>query len=67
MRLASRMGDLIDGLLTRARTAAGVSAPDRRPMRLDQLVEAVVEDTETGGHRVTVRTERVVVVADPTS
>lgn len=65
VRLASRMGDLIDGLLTRARMAAGVSAPDRRPMRLDQLVEAVVEDTETGGHHVTVRTEPVVVVADP--
>ncbi|WP_404961240.1 sensor histidine kinase [Streptomyces sp. 147326] len=65
VRLASRMGDLIDGLLTRARMAAGVSAPDRQPMRLDQLVEAVVDDTETGGHHVTVRTEPVVVVADP--
>ncbi len=44
--------------------AAGVSAPDCQPMRLDQLVEAVVEDTETGEHHVTVRTEPVVVVAD---
>ncbi|KOY54504.1 sensor histidine kinase [Streptomyces sp. XY332] len=65
VQLADRMGDLIDGLLTRARMAAGVSAPDRQPMRLDQLVEAVVDDTETGGHRVAVRTEPVVVVADP--
>ncbi|MFE2284552.1 sensor histidine kinase [Streptomyces sp. NPDC059443] len=67
VRLATRMGDLIDGLLTRARITAGVSTPDRRPMRLDQLVETVVDDTdtETGGHRVTVHTEPVVVVADP--
>ncbi|MFD9691380.1 sensor histidine kinase [Kitasatospora sp. NPDC059088] len=64
-RLAARMGDLVDGLLTRARLVAGISAPVREPLRLDQLVEAVVDDTDTGGHRVTVRTEPAVVTADP--
>ncbi|AUG76890.1 two-component sensor histidine kinase [Kitasatospora sp. MMS16-BH015] len=62
--LAARMGDLIDGLLTRARLMAGVATPVREPLRLDQLVEAVVEDTDTQGHRVTVVTERAVVVGD---
>ncbi|MFE6050022.1 sensor histidine kinase [Kitasatospora sp. NPDC056446] len=65
VRLATRMGDLIDGLLTRARLMAGVGALDRRPLRLDQLVEVVADDTETGEHRVTVHTEPVVVDADP--
>ncbi|MFF2076099.1 sensor histidine kinase [Kitasatospora sp. NPDC058162] len=62
--LAARMGDLIDGLLTRARLMAGVATPVREPLRLDQLVETVVEDTDTDGHRVTVVTERAVVVGD---
>lgn len=65
VRLASRMGDLIDGLLTRARLMAGVASVARQPLRFDQLVEAVVDDTETGEHRVTVRTEPVVTAADP--
>ncbi|KOV31913.1 histidine kinase [Streptomyces sp. XY431] len=65
VRLASRMGDLIDGLLTRARLTAGVGTLASQPLRLDQLVEVVVDDTETGEHRVSVRTEPVVVVADP--
>ncbi|MEU8926876.1 HAMP domain-containing sensor histidine kinase [Kitasatospora sp. NPDC048545] len=65
VRLATRMGDLIDGLLTRARLMAGVGTLARQPLRLDQLVEVVADDTETGGHRVTVRTEPVVVDADP--
>ncbi|NEE38298.1 ATP-binding protein, partial [Streptomyces sp. SID7982] len=32
---------------------------------LDQLVEAVVEDAPTDGHRVTVEAREAVVVADP--
>ncbi|MDH6134122.1 two-component system OmpR family sensor kinase [Kitasatospora sp. MAA4] len=65
VRLATRMGDLIDGLLTRARLTAGVGTLASQPLRLDQLVEAVVDDTESGEHHVSVRTEPVIVVADP--
>ncbi|MGW2014316.1 sensor histidine kinase [Streptomyces sp. NPDC001927] len=64
MRLADGMGGLVDGLLTRARLMTGVQTLAREPLRLDQLVEAVVEDAPTEGHRVTVRTEKTVVVAD---
>ncbi len=74
VRLATRMGDLIDGLLTRARLVAGVGAPANEPLRLDQLVEAVVDElvdeavgdeAPTGGHYVTVQAEPTVVDADP--
>ncbi|MFG2639483.1 sensor histidine kinase [Streptomyces sp. NPDC048370] len=65
MRLADGMGGLVDGLLTRARLMTGVQTLAREPLRLDQLVEAVVEDTPAEGHRVTVRTEGTIVVADP--
>ncbi|TQF07270.1 HAMP domain-containing histidine kinase [Kitasatospora acidiphila] len=65
VRLATRMGELVDGLLTRARLTAGVVTLAREPLRLDQLVEAVADDTHTDGHQVTVRTEPAVVNADP--
>ncbi|MFJ8313460.1 MULTISPECIES: sensor histidine kinase [unclassified Streptomyces] len=65
VRLATRMGDQIDALLTRARLMAGVVTLACQPLRLDQLVETVADDTDTGEHRVTVRTEPAVVVADP--
>ncbi|MFF2744211.1 sensor histidine kinase [Kitasatospora sp. NPDC058048] len=75
LNLATRMGDLVDGLLTRARLVAGVGTAVREPLRLDQLVETVVDDidtdidtdtgTGTGEHRVTVRTEPAVVTGDP--
>ncbi|WP_433324139.1 sensor histidine kinase [Spirillospora sp. CA-294931] len=63
-RLSTRMGDLVDGLLTRARLMAGVDALTRAPLRLDQLVETVVADSEAGD-RIAVETEPVVVDADP--
>ncbi|KOG36591.1 MULTISPECIES: sensor histidine kinase [Streptomyces] len=65
VRLAAGMGDLIDGLLTRARLTAGVATVAREPLRLDQLVEAVVEETPADGHRVAVHSEPAVVEADP--
>lgn len=64
VRLATRMGDLLDALLTRARLEAGVAQVCREPLRLDQLVEAVVDDTPADGHRITVRAEETVVVGD---
>ncbi|MFG2503430.1 sensor histidine kinase [Streptomyces sp. NPDC048441] len=65
LRLADGMGGLVDGLLTRARLMSGVETLAREPLRLDQLVEGVVDDTPAAGHRVTVETEDTVVVADP--
>ncbi|MDJ0460118.1 HAMP domain-containing sensor histidine kinase [Streptomyces sp. H27-C3] len=65
LRLADSMGGLVDGLLTRARLMSGTETLAREPLRLDQLVEAVVDDAPTEGHRVVVRAEETVVVADP--
>ncbi|MFJ8627109.1 sensor histidine kinase [Kitasatospora sp. NPDC093550] len=64
LRQSTRMSELVDDLLTRARLMAGAVPLDREPLRLDQLVDAVVADTPAEGHRVTVRTEPVVVLAD---
>ncbi|MGW8487700.1 sensor histidine kinase [Streptomyces sp. NPDC055886] len=65
LRLAEGMGSLVDGLLTRARLMSGTAVLAVEPLRLDQLVEAVVEDAPTAGHRVTVEAREAVVVADP--
>ncbi|GGU46897.1 hypothetical protein GCM10010211_08240 [Streptomyces albospinus] len=65
VNLATRMGDLIDGLLTRARLTAGVATLAREPLRLDQLVETVIDDTPTGPHHITVETRPAIVNADP--
>ncbi|WP_232247335.1 histidine kinase [Kitasatospora azatica] len=37
LRLATRMGELVDGLLTRARLMAGAVPLALEPLRLDQL------------------------------
>ncbi|MFF3034331.1 sensor histidine kinase [Streptomyces rubiginosohelvolus] len=65
LRLAEGMGSLVDGLLTRARLMSGTAVLAVEPLRLDQLVEAVVEDAPADGHRVTVEAQEAVVVADP--
>ncbi|WP_426367463.1 sensor histidine kinase [Streptomyces sp. E-08] len=65
LRLAEGMGRLVDGLLTRARLMSGTAAVARQPLRLDQLVEAVVEEAPAAGHRVRVETVAAIVVADP--
>ncbi|MEU6969966.1 HAMP domain-containing sensor histidine kinase [Kitasatospora aureofaciens] len=64
LRQSTRMSELVDDLLTRARLRAGAVRLHREPLRLDQLVDTVVADTPADGHRVTVRTEEVVVLAD---
>ncbi|MCX2183896.1 HAMP domain-containing histidine kinase [Streptomyces sp. SKN60] len=65
LRLAEGMGELVDGLLTRARLMSGTATVARQPLRLDQLVEAVVDEAPVAGHRVRVDVEDTVVVADP--
>lgn len=65
VRLASRMGGIIDDLLVRARLAAGVEQLAIQPIWLDQLVVGVVEDTATDSAEVTVTAAPTKVNADP--
>ncbi|MEV5972745.1 HAMP domain-containing sensor histidine kinase [Streptomyces sp. NPDC051921] len=68
LRLAEGMGRLVDGLLTRARLMSGTAVPARQPLRLDQLVEAVVGEAEESAaeeHRIRIQAEDTVVAADP--
>lgn len=63
--LAARMGGIIDGLLVRARLAAGVERLAIQPVWLDQLVTTVVEETPDHGAHVTVVAAPTMVNADP--
>jgi two-component system, OmpR family, sensor kinase len=63
--LAARMGSIIDGLLVRARLAAGVEQLNMQPVWLDQLVAGVVEETPIGQARVTITAAPTKVDADP--
>ncbi|MFC6022200.1 sensor histidine kinase [Plantactinospora solaniradicis] len=65
VHLAGRMGSIIDGLLVRARLAAGVERLAVQPVWLDQLVSTVVEETPTDGAQVTVTTAPTKVDVDP--
>lgn len=65
VRLAARMGGIIDSLLVRARLAAGVEHLAIQPVWLDQLVTGVVEDTPTEGAQITVTAAPTKVNADP--
>jgi two-component system OmpR family sensor kinase len=65
VRLAGRMGDIIDGLLVRARLAAGVEQLAVQPVWLDQLVAGVVEDTPADAARISLVTAPTKVRADP--
>ena len=66
VRLAARMGSIIDGLLVRARLAAGVERLAVQPVWLDQLVAGVVEETPTDGASVTLTAAPCKVMVDPT-
>ncbi|MEV6283177.1 HAMP domain-containing sensor histidine kinase [Kribbella sp. NPDC051770] len=65
VRLAGRMGDIIDGLLVRARLAAGVEQLSMQLVWLDQLVGVVVEDTPSDSARISLVTAPTMVRADP--
>lgn len=64
--LASRMGGIIDGLLVRARLAAGVDRLAVQPVWLDQLVAGVVDDTPAEDASVTLTAAPTKVMVDPT-
>jgi two-component system OmpR family sensor kinase len=65
VELSRRMGTIIDGVLMRARLAAGVDPLKLEPVWLDQLVTTVVEETPSDGAQVTVTTAPTKVSADP--
>jgi two-component system OmpR family sensor kinase len=65
VRLAGRMGSIIDGLLVRARLAAGVESLAIQPVWLDQLVTGVVDETPKEDAQVTVTVAPTKVLADP--
>jgi two-component system OmpR family sensor kinase len=66
VRLAARMGNIIDGLLVRARLAAGVDRLALQMVWLDQLVAGVVEETPTEHASVTLTAAPTKVLVDPT-
>jgi signal transduction histidine kinase len=57
------MARMVTGLLARARTESGVVEPETMPLRLDQLVEAVV--AESADPDIRVSAESTVVEGDP--
>lgn len=59
-----RMGDTLDALLAWARLEAATEPREATELRLDQLVEGVVEEIE-GGERIAVENEPSIVVGDP--
>lgn len=63
--LARRMGSIIDGVLIRARLAAGVEPLAIEPLWLDQLVTTVVEETPEEDGRISVTAAPTKVDADP--
>ena len=63
--LSRRMGSIIDDLLTRARLAAGVQQLRLQPVRLDQLVAGVVENTPAGDAQIAFAAAESTVSADP--
>lgn len=65
VRLVDHLARLVAGLLSRARVQAGSVRVELTPLRLDQLVEQVVDELPYDEADVTVRTRPTVVLGDP--
>ncbi|WP_030592756.1 sensor histidine kinase [Streptomyces anulatus] len=63
-RAADRMADVVENLLTRGRLEAALDVVRAEPLRLDQLVEEVCVELPESGHRLELRLEESVTVAD---
>jgi signal transduction histidine kinase len=65
VRLVDHLDRLVAGLLVRARIDAGTRPLELTPLRLDLLVEQVVDEMAHDSAPVSVRTEPTVVLGDP--
>jgi len=65
VRLVDHLDRLFAGLLSRARIDSGTQPLELTPLRLDLLVEQVVDELPHPGAQVSVRTEPSVVLGDP--
>ncbi|GAA3633863.1 hypothetical protein GCM10022223_60230 [Kineosporia mesophila] len=65
LRLVDHLDRLVGGLLSRARIDSGARALELTPLRLDLLVEQVVDEMPRRGAQVSVRTGPSVVLGDP--
>ena len=61
-RLAAELGRLVSGLLIRARLAAGTATAEREPLRLDLLVEQILDGYDA---EIVLTAEPCVVLGDP--
>lgn len=62
--LADRMGRLVTGLLARTRARSGVVPIERVPLRLDQIVEMVVDENDAAA-TIVITTTPSIVIGDP--
>jgi signal transduction histidine kinase len=65
VRLVDHMGRVMSGLLSRARIQAGTRQLELTPLRLDQLVEQVVDELPSNAVQVVVRAAPTIVRGDP--
>lgn len=65
VRLVDHLDRLVAGLLSRARIQAGSRELELTPLRLDQLVEQVVDEHPDAGAGIVVRSEPTIVRGDP--
>jgi signal transduction histidine kinase len=65
VRMVDHLDRLVTGLLSRARIDSGARPLELTPLRLDLLVEQVVEELPARGASVSLRTEPTVVLGDP--
>lgn len=65
VRLSDQLGRLVAGLLARVRVQGGSQGVERLALRLDQLVEQVLDDLPPSDAELTVRTVPTVVRGDP--
>jgi two-component system OmpR family sensor kinase len=65
VRLVDHLDRLVTGLLARARIDSGTRPLELTPLRLDLLVEQVVDELPQLGGSVSVRTEPTVVLGEP--
>ena len=65
VQLVDHMGRLVSGLLSRARIQAGTTQPELTPLRLDQLVEQVIEELPPNTVQIIVDSTPTIVRGDP--